>query len=222
MTLSGSPFDYLVAFSSGVFLSLTPCVYPLIPIVAGYIGANSGGSKVKGFTLSLAYVTGLAITYSTLGLLASLSGRVFGAINSGPMAHIFAGLAIIAFGLYMLGLLKMHMPNFIKAPSIKKQGHFPALVLGLTSGLMVSPCVTPVLGAILVVLAAKKNILYGSTLLFSFAYGMGMLLILVGTFSSVIISLPKSGKWMHGIKNFCAAILITMGLYFILRGIGRI
>jgi thiol:disulfide interchange protein DsbD len=94
--------------------------------------------------------------------------------------------------------------------------------LGLTSGLIIGPCLTPALGAILAYLATKKHIIYGTTLLFCFAYGMGFLLILVGTFSGLLANLPKSGKWMVYIKRLAAFILLAMGAYFIYVGIRRL
>jgi thiol:disulfide interchange protein DsbD len=94
--------------------------------------------------------------------------------------------------------------------------------LGLTSGLIVSPCVTPALGAILVFITTKKNIFYGITLLMTFAYGMGLTLILVGTFSTIILHFPKSGKWLVHVERICAIILIGVGVYFIYNAIRRI
>jgi len=211
--------SYLTAFSGGILLSLTPCVYPLIPITAGYIGASSGGSRLKGFILSLVYVSGLAVAYSLLGLAASLTGKIFGAISINPITRIATGVIVILFGLSMLDLFTFPLPNIIKAPVFKKRGYFSVFLLGLSSALLISPCVTPALGSILICLAQKKNIFYGMTLLFSFAYGMGLLLILVGTFSAVLLALPKSGKWMAYIKKACAIIIMAVGVYFIYNSI---
>lgn len=221
MILSGSPFDFIEAFVGGVILSFTPCVYPLIPITVGYIGVRSGGSKHRGFVLSLLYVTGMAITYSLLGLLASLTGRIFGSFSSHPLTLIIVGLIIIVFGVSMLNGF-MSLPNFVKIPNVKKRGYFSVFLLGLTSGLVVSPCVTPVLFAILSVIFAKKNLIYGMGLLLSFAYGMGLILVLVGTFSSILVNLPKSGKWLVYIKRACAFILLAAGAYIVYIGIRRI
>jgi len=222
MNLSGSPLDYLFAFLGGILISFTPCVYPLIPITVGYIGVKAGGSKLKGLVLSLVYVTGIAFTYSVLGLLASLTGTIFGRISSSPITYFFVGGVIILFGLSMLDLFRIPLPNIIKLTKFKKQSYFSTFILGLSSGLIASPCLTPVLGSILVYLTAKKNLLYGVTLLFSFAYGMGLMLILVGTFSAVLINLPKSGKWMLYIKKIFSFVLIGMGIYFIYAGIRRL
>lgn len=222
MILSGSPVDYLIAFLGGILISFTPCVYPLIPISAGYIGVKSGGSKFKGFTLGLVYVTGVAFTYSVLGLFASLTATIFGRISSSPLTYLFVGGVIILFGLSMLDLFTIPLPNIIKPAKLKKQNYFSTFILGLSSGLIVSPCLTPVLGSILLYLTTKKNLLYGATLLFSFAYGMGLVLILVGAFSAALLNLPKSGRWMFYIKRFLSFLLIGMGIYLIYTGLRRL
>lgn len=222
MTLSGNHVDYLTAFLGGVTLSFSPCVYPLIPISLGFIGARANGSKLKGLYLSLVFVTGVAFIYSILGLLASLTGEIFGAVSSNPIAHIFVGLVIVGFGLSMLGVFKISLPALFKLPVPKKGGYFSTFLLGLSSGLVISPCITPVLGSILFYLTTKKNILYGATLLFSFAYGMGLVLILAGTFSNILTRFPKSGRWMINIKRLWAFVLLGMGIYFIFTGIRRL
>lgn len=219
MNLSGNPIDYLIVFLGGILLSFTPCVYPLIPISASFISIRSEGSKIKGLTLSLTYTTAVALAYSLLGLLASLTGKVFGAISLNPLIRICVGLIIVAFGLSMLDLFNIPQSRILRLPKLKKSGYLSTFFLGLSSGLMISPCTTPVLGAILVYLATKKNIIYGTTLLFTFAYGLGLIFIIVGTFSSILVNLPKSGRWMVYIKKFAAAILICLGIYFIIIAI---
>ncbi len=222
MNLSGSPLDYLWVFLGGLLASLSPCVYPLIPITAGFIGVNSSGSRLKGFTLSLTYVTGIAITYSLLGLIASLTGQLFGMVSTHPATYIIVGLVFIIFGLSMLDLFVLPFANLARLPSLKKQNHLSSLFLGLSSGLVVGPCVTPVLGAILAYLVTKKNILYGVSMLLCFSYGLGLIFILVGTFSSILLSLPKLGRWMARIKSSSAVILIAMGAYFIYTAVRRL
>ena len=221
MNLSGSPFDYVLAFGGGILVSLTPCIYPLIPITVGLIGGSAGVSKIRGVLLSLSYVTGMAVIYSALGIFASFSGSLFGVWSSYPMTNLLVGLVIILFGLSMLDLFAMPQLQFIKLPQVKHGGYFPAFLLGAASGLIVGPCLTPVLGSILLYLAKQKHIFYGATLLFTFAYGMGLILILIGASSGLLAALPKSGKWMAYIKRSCAFILIGAGLYFIYLSIGR-
>lgn len=222
MNLLGTPVDFLVVFLGGIVVSFTPCVYPLIPISVGYIGANSSGSRLKAFFLSLVYVTGIAVTYSLLGLLASLTGGIFGIVSSHSVTYIFVGVVIIFFGVSMLDLFTIPWPSIMKPGPAKKQSYFSTFLLGLTSGLIASPCLTPVLGAILAYLTAKNNMLYGITLLFSFAYGMGLILILSGTFSGILTALPRSGRWMVYIKKGSAFVLMGVGVYFIIVGLMRI
>jgi len=222
MQISGNPLDYLFVFLGGITLSFTPCVYPLIPVTAGYIGIQAKGSKLKGLIYSFIYVTGIAITYSFLGLLASLTGTIFGKISSHPLTFILAGSIIIVFGLSMLNVFAINFPNIGKLFHLKKKGYLSILLLGLVSGLIASPCVTPALGAILIFLTTTKNIIYGMTLLMTFAYGMGLILILVGTFSTIMLNLPKSGKWLLYVEKICAIILIGVGIYFIYNAIRRI
>jgi thiol:disulfide interchange protein DsbD len=221
MSLSGNHIDYITAFLGGVGVSFTPCVYPLIPVTIGYIGATASGSKLKGLGLSLIYVTGVAVTYSILGLLAVLTGKLFGSISSSPLTYFFVGTVIILFGLSMLDLFMVPLPNIVKLPVLKKENYFSIFLLGLSSGLVVSPCLTPVLGSILVYLTTQKNLLYGATLLFSFAYGMGFVLVIAGTFSAALVNLPRLGKWMLYIKKIFSFIIIGMGIYFIYSGIRR-
>lgn len=219
MHLSGSPFDFVLAFLGGILISFSPCIYPLIPISAGYIGVKAGGSKLKGLSLSLVYVTGVACAYSVLGLIAAFTGTLFGRISASPFTSLFVGCVVIVFGLSLLDLFVFPLPRILKLPVHTQRNYLSTFLLGLSSGLVASPCLTPVLGSILVYVAAKRSLWYGATLLFSFAYGMGFLLILVGTFSAAIINLPKSGQWLVYAKRASAAILIGAGFYFIYHGI---
>lgn len=219
MILSGNPLDFLIAFLAGIALSFTPCVYPLIPISIGSISISSQGSKLKGFILSLVYASGVAVIYSLLGLLASLTGKIFGVIYFHPATHLIVGAIIIVFGLSMLDFVKLPWPHSVKIAPLGK-GYFSTFFLGLNSGLMISPCVTPVLGTILFYLTTKKNIWYGTLLLLSFAYGATLILILCGTFSAILVNLPRLGKWMLCIKRFCAFLIIAMGAYFIYQAVG--
>lgn len=220
MDPSISSLDYLKAFLGGVGVSFTPCVYPLLPITVGFIGASSAGSRLKGFFLSLAFVTGVAVTYSALGLLASLTGTFFGEFSSKPVTHIIVGVLMVLFSLSMFDIFTM--PSLHKSlPVFRKKNYFSAFILGMASGLIISPCLSPVLATILLFIATKKSVLYGTTLLLSFAYGLGAILILAGTFSSILLSFPKSGKWLTYVKKTGGVVILGMGLFFIISGLRR-
>lgn len=222
MNASPDSLDYLKAFLGGVGISLTPCIYPLIPITAGYITSTSSGSRLKGLFLSFVYVSGIAVTYSALGLLASLTGTIFGKISTHPLTYFLTGVTIIIFGISMLDVFLIHLPHAVKPLPVKKHNYLSIFLLGLSSGFIASPCLSPVMGSILLYLATRKNLLYGATLLLSFAYGMGLFLILAGTFSALLINLPKLNKATTYIKRIGAFALILMGIYFIFKGIGRL
>ncbi len=221
MISGGNPLEILLAFGAGILVSFSPCVYPLLPITIGYIGASSQKDKFHAFLLSLIYVLGMSITYCILGVFASLTGKIFGQISSSPISFFIIGNICVIFGLSMLGVFEVHIPapllNKIKSPKSK----FSVFLLGLISGLIVGPCTAPVLGTILVFVATKQNLFYGIILLFSFAYGMGTLLILAGTFSGILVNMPKSGKWMYTIEKVGGILLILAGEYFLIN-MGRL
>jgi thiol:disulfide interchange protein DsbD len=214
--------DYLAAFFGGVLISFTPCVYPLLPVTIGYIGANSAGSKSKGLLLSFLYVSGIAFTYSALGLFAALSGTLFGRMAFGPYGYFLAAAAVFFFGLSMLDLFQLRLFPGIKLPALKRGSCLSTFFLGLVSGLVASPCLTPVLGSILAYIAGRQNVFYGAALLLVFAYGMGAVLMLAGAFSGVLANLPKLGRVTHYIKRFCALLLFLAAAYFVWEGIRRL
>ncbi len=205
---------YFLVFIGGVAISFTPCVYPLIPLVIGYIGGQKEKSRLKIFILSLLYILGMAVTYSILGLTAALTGKIFGEIQNSPVAHMFIGNILIFFGLSSLGVFRFPFISFSGVKKIKGLGSFG---MGLVSGLITSPCVSPVLGGLLTFIASKQNVFYGATLLFVFSLGMGSFLLFVGTFSGLLGSLPKSGRWMERVERFFGFFMIIVGEYFLVK-----
>ena len=199
-------------------MSFSPCVYPLVPVTLGFIGVKAGSSRLRGLTLSLIYVLGLAITYSILGLIASLTGRLFGQISTHPVSFFIIGNACIIAGLSFFDIINISFKGIRLQNKIKmKGGFFPVFLLGLASGLVAGPCTAPALGTILFYVAAKQNIFYAASLLFVFAYGMGFLLILTGTFSAVFVNLSQSGIWLERLKKLSGFILLGIGEYFLIK-----
>lgn len=216
MNLVGNPLDFLAAFGAGVLISFTPCIYPLIPITVGYIGASAKGSRLKGFFLSAIYALGIAITYSVMGAIASLTGKVFGQFAGNPWIYFIVANVCIFFGLVLFGVFRLPLPTFT-AKRIEPKSAFSVFLFGLVSGLVVGPCTAPALGTILAYVSTKQNLFYGMLSLFCFAYGMCSVLILAGTFSSVLANLPKSGIWMERIKKVFGLILIVVGEYLLIQ-----
>jgi thiol:disulfide interchange protein DsbD len=201
---TGLLLSLLLVFLAGMGASLTPCVYPMIPITMAIVGAKGGG-KARGFALSAVLVLGMAVTYTTLGVLAAKSGAAFGAFAQKPAFLIPVSLLFVAFALSLFGAFEIALP-----PSLamrlqgdgSRKGFGGAFLMGLVLGPLSAPCVGPVIGAVLVGIAQQGDVWLGGMQLFVFALGMGVLFLVVGTFSA---GLPKSGDWLTRFKQ-------TMGL----------
>ena len=205
-----------VAFLGGLLASLTPCVYPMIPITAGVIGhANIGGSRWRGFGLSLTYVLGMALTYASLGIFAAATGRFFGAINSSPWSFFVVGNIILLFGLGMLDVIQL--PTFAARLGSQRLGLWGIFLAGISSAMVAGPCTTPVLGTVLAYTASTHSLMAGGLLLFVFSLGMGALLLAVGTFSSFLTSIPRSGMWMVYIKKGMGLLMLALAEYFFIQ-----
>ena len=210
---------FLAAYMGGLVISFTPCTYPLIPVTVGFIGAQGSSSKLRGFFLSLFYVGGIALTYSILGGVAALSGRIFGQMQTTPWTYFIMANLCLVMGLSMFDVFNISLPvphKLMKLTGDKnKKGFLDSFLIGAVSGVVIGPCTAPALAVLLGYVAVKTNLLLGMSLLFVFAFGMGTLLIIVGTFAGVIASLPKSGKWMTKIKFIFGLILIGAAEYFL-------
>lgn len=220
MELTGNLTDYAIAFLSGLVVSFTPCVYPVMPITATIIGGlNTQGSRRTGFILSLLYVLGLALTYCVLGMVAAFTGKIFGQLQNHPAVFFSVGGIFIALAVFMADLIPIPSFGVSFQHKIKPKNIWTVIALGMASGLVVGPCTAPVLGSLLVYVASKQNVIYGGTLLFLFSYGVGTSLILVGTFSGILAVLPKSGVWLTRVKQLCALILFLIGIFYIKQGL---
>ncbi len=216
---SSTLLAFLAVYIGGLLVSFTPCIYPVIPITVGYIGGQSGGSKLKGFFFSLFYVLGMALTYTFLGGFAALTGRFFGQIQSNPWTYFVVANICILLGLSMLEFVLLPLPGFLNRllPGVRRKGLLGSFFMGVASGLVMGPCTAPVLGVLLTFVAARQNVALGMSLLFVFALGMGMLLIILGTFSGLLASLPRAGRWTVRIKKLFGWVLIGAGEYFLIQ-----
>jgi thiol:disulfide interchange protein DsbD len=209
---------YLGVFLSGILLSFTPCVFPIIPITVGVIGARGAGSLSRGFSLSLIYVLGMALTYAALGLFAAQTGALFGSALQNPWVIGFVVAVLGALALSMFGLFEIQVPSAIAgrlagAPS--KGGSFVGVFfMGIIAGLVASPCVGPVILGLLIFIATTGSALLGFTLLFTLGLGMGVLFLVIGTFSGSLSALPRAGVWMDRVKELFGVLLIAMAFYF--------
>ncbi|HEX9934287.1 MAG TPA: cytochrome c biogenesis protein CcdA, partial [bacterium] len=206
----GSILAFFLVFLGGLLTSLTPCVYPMIPITLAVIGAQASGSRMKGFVLSLFYVLGIAVTFSGLGVAAAKSGSLFGTVAQHSVVQVVLALVFFLMGLSLLGVFVLQIPASLagKIRGKKRTGYLGALLTGLLAGLVVSPCIGPVLVVILAWVAKTGNAFLGFSLLFSFALGLGVLFILIGTFSGVLKNLPKAGVWTEHIETVFGVLLV--------------
>ncbi|MFN8547399.1 MAG: cytochrome c biogenesis protein CcdA [Candidatus Eisenbacteria bacterium] len=214
-------FAFLLVFLGGVATSFTPCVYPVIPITISYIGGRSKG-KLGGFILSLFFVLGIAIMYSTLGVVAASSGALFGnAMQSTPVL-IFVSAIFFAMGASMLGAFDLALPASFqtKLQEGPRTGVLGAIFMGMVTGLVASPCVGPVLVVLLAWVAKVGAVGLGFALLFTFAMGLGMLFLVIGTFAGALNALPKAGQWMDTVKHVFGVILFAMGIFYLRSLIG--
>lgn len=208
----------LIAYIGGVLASLTPCVYPMIPIVLGVIGASDIEKRSRGFTLSVSYVLGLSLVYASMGIFASMTGGFFGEIATSPWSYLVFGNLCLVLAFWMMDWI--NIPFFSSGKTSDRKGHIGVFVTGLLSGLVAAPCTSPVLAGLLIYVSATKDVVLGGSMMFAFSLGMTTLLIIIGTFSGMAKSLPKSGRWMVWIKKILALVLFVFGEYFLIKAGG--
>lgn len=210
----------VLSFAGGVLASFTPCTYPMMPITVAFIGGKANGSKLRGFLLSIFYVLGLAIVYSTLAIFAALTGQMFGAFTANPWVYLIVGNICLFFGLVMLEAVPFASPRFLnnlRATGFSGHDVFASMALGGVSALVVSTCTTPLLAFLLTIVAARHQIELGVGMLFSFSIGLGALVIVVGTFTGLLSSLPRSGKWMLRVQKIFGFLIILAAQYFLIK-----
>ena len=208
---------FLFVFVGGILTSFTPCVYPLIPITVSVFGAGESVSRLRSFLLSVTYVMGIALTYSILGVAVASTGAVFGQIMADPRVMVPVCGILIALGLSMLGVFELRVPYAVqnRLNTVGGAGFAGAFAMGTVAGIIAAPCTGPALGAVLSYVATTESVFLGFWLLLTYAIGMGLLFIVIGTFSSAIAALPRSGGWMYILENIFGVAIITVALYFL-------
>jgi len=211
----------VAVFFLGLALNLTPCVYPLIPITIAFFATQSEGRRSQRVLLSAAYVLGIAITYSTLGVFSALSGRLFGAWLQHPAVLIFFSLLMLILAASMFGAFDIRVPHFISDRASARGGLAGALSMGLLVGIVAAPCVGPFVISLIALVSQSGSALLGFTLFFVLALGLGLPYLLLGIFSSSLQSLPRSGAWMDDVKKAMGFVLVAMAFYFLRPLIGE-
>lgn len=211
-----SILGYLLVFLGGIVTSIGPCNVAMIPLIIGYIGGSHDLSRRRSFSISLVFTVGLAVTFMLLGVIASAVGGLIGGTTR--LWYYLVAVVCFVIGLQMLGILKLALPSWFGSlrEKIQLKGLPGAFLLGLVSGLVSSQCATPVLAAILTyVMAQKTGLAYGAILLFIYALGRGVPILLAGTFTGVLKGFRDLGRWSEIMEKASGVIILLVGVYFL-------
>lgn len=216
----------VLVFLGGVASSLTPCVYPMIPITVSVIGASADKDKLRSFLLSVVYVLGIAVTYTVLGLAAARSGGMFGAALQNPWVLAAVAAVMLALSASMFGAWEIALPSSLasRAGSVGAGGGFAsAFVVGTVAGIVAAPCTGPIVLMLLGVIGAQGwGLLAGGVVMLVYSLGLGMLFLAVGTFAGALSSLPRSGAWMDSVKHLFGVVLVGAAVYYAAQAAGVI
>ena len=205
-----------VIFIAGLLTSLTPCMLSMLPITIGYIGGYEADSRTRAVAQSAWFSLGLATTLAALGIIAAFLGKIYGQIGFG--LPIVVSIVAIIMGLNLLEALPLRLPSFDGMQWIADD--LPAgarsYLLGLTFGLVASPCSTPVLATLLAWVAASQDLILGGALLLSYTAGYVAPLILAGTFTATIKKLLELRRWSAWITPTSGALLVGFGVFSLL------
>jgi thiol:disulfide interchange protein DsbD len=206
----------LVIFLGGLALNLTPCVYPLIPITIGYFGGQSEGKTSRLFMMGLLYMLGMALTYSVIGVITSLSGALFGTLLQNMYVIIAIAALFVILSLSQFGVYEFNLPSsWMAAAGGAKGGLFGAFFMGLTMGIVAAPCIGPFVIGLVTYVAAQGDPFRGFLMFFVLAIGLGLPYMILALFSGKLKQLPRSGEWMDGVKHIFGFLMLAMALYFI-------
>jgi thiol:disulfide interchange protein DsbD len=210
----GAVVAVLASFGFGFLASLTPCVYPMVPITVSIFGATEAKSRWRAAGLSGAFVLGIATLFTPMGILSAVSGRLMGSSLSSTWVVLSLALLFAALAASMFGAFELALPSSLanKLSSVGGVGFKGAFVMGLVMGLIAAPCTGPFLTGMITVIATSGKVALGAAALFAFALGLGVLFFLAGAFA---VSLPKGGAWMMGIKWVSGVALATMSFVYL-------
>lgn len=205
----------LSIFAGGLALNLTPCVYPVIPLTVGYFGNQSSGSRGRLFGLAGLYVLGMAAMYSILGVVAALSGRLFGSMLQNPWVLTAIAAALVAMALSMFGLWEIRMPTKLMNRAGARAGAAGAFGMGLFVGVVAAPCIGGFIVGLLAFVAARQDPFLGFLFFFTLSLGLGLPYLFLAAYSGRLSQLPRAGQWMEGVKKIFGWVLLAMAAYFL-------
>lgn len=215
----GPLYAGLAAFASGLLVSLTPCVYPMVAVTVSVFGARQVSSRLQGAALSAAFVGGIIAMFVPLGVVAGLTGSIAGSILQNVWVISFISVVFLVMAAAMFGAFELDLPSGLKnrLAQIGGTGYAGAFALGLACGPIAAPCTGPFLTGILAWITKTQSALMGGLAMAAFALGLGVPFFVVGTFA---VQLPKSGRWMVHVKSALGVILVIVALYFLNNAFG--
>lgn len=211
----GPLFLYLATFAAGFVTSLTPCVYPMIPIIIGVFGARDEHVTRRGaFALASMYVLGMAVLFTVIGVIFALISTSTGTMLAEPAVVIPIVAIYLALAASMFGAFDLQLPQSLqnKLNNVGGKGYGGAFAMGMVGALTAAPCTGPFIAGIIGIVTKSQDVVFGGTLMFTYAVGMGVLFWVVAVFT---VSLPKSGRWMEAVKSIGGIALIGVALYFL-------
>jgi len=210
----GTLHAFVFALTAGFLTSLTPCVYPMIPITISVFGGRGSTSRARAFLLATAYVGGIAVMFGSLGTSFALLGKAFGTFLANPWVVVPLALFFFAMAASMFGAFDLALPAGLqeRLSRVGGRGFLGAFLMGLVGGLIAAPCTGPPLAGILAFVATTRDATLGFFLLASYAAGIGVPFWAIAGFS---MQLPKSGPWMNAVKSVFGIALILAGLYYL-------
>lgn len=218
-----------VLFAGGVLTSLNPCIYPMIPITAAIVGGGElrvpgselrGGARRRTVLLTLTYVVGLASVYSLLGVIAGMTGTMFGTISTNPWLYFAMANLLVFSALMLFDVIPVPVPQALidRASRAGTAGRFSgAFLMGAASGLVAAPCGAPIMAAVLTWVSTTQSAGLGFVYLLSFSLGMCALLVIVGLSSGALARLPKSGMWMVWVKRGFGFVMLGVAEYYLIK-----
>jgi thiol:disulfide interchange protein DsbD len=215
--ISNSPFIFISVFFLGLGLNLTPCVYPMLSITISLFKGAGQEPRGRAFMKALAYVLGMVAMYSVLGLVAAMTGSFFGEWLRNFWVQLATGILVIGLAFSMLGLYQFRLPAWLM-PSYQgaaKGALLSFFISGLLVGIVAAPCMGPAVLALLAFVSVQQNTVFGFSLFFVMALGLGSPYLLLGTYSGLLSKLPKSGAWLVWFERLMGVVLLTFGASYV-------
>jgi thioredoxin:protein disulfide reductase len=204
----------VVVFLGGLLTALTPCVYPLVPITVSVFGARGATSRGRALLLTSAYVVGMGLVFSALGVLAARTGAAFGAVLGKPVVVLGLAAVLLLLAASMFGAFELTLPSGLvqRLAGVGGAGVVGALLMGSVAGFLAAPCTGPVLTGLLAFVAKSQDTALGAGLLFLYAMGIGVPFFLIGAFA---VQLPKGGVWMEWVKSLLGILLVALAATYV-------